>query len=892
MGHSRMSRSRSSLGRRNSQQNDIFCEKCNGHQRVVYQLLSNYIPGEDDDLYQDYYDNADNYRRQLEERYPLACSQCLDKVQRALSKQNYSFKTNILNTTLSKSRGDRISRTRTFPSRRWLVAGCCFLASNSALMIINTCGIFGPHILPSMGTFNALKYPSNMAGTLTPGIIAKAATKFNIMGLWPRAATFGSLLNSPTDDEDSGVVLFLVILITIIGASWDRLLFVQQRSPQKRIKEFGYYRRARITYFAAIAIQLFYLTAGSLWADRSVVMHLVFLVLHSSALVAVIQGRVIQDPIALKLHSRSNTPEGHSRPVSPTSSHRSKDTNARQYQQDNNPFSSSPQPQSQHHSRENRPNVKESSRHTFQPSSLDFTNSRPGSPNTDQIDWSPRKATPPVSGQLPAQFGMYRDSNFSRQYDDASASLGTSFAAVAATDKPQSFQERLQAQSTDNKFRSRAYEPSPLVAPDLMANLSRANMSLGEMFGFPSAKFQPPENHFAHRSVTKESSIQKSDPWSHRKDSESEPEDDFPSRRTTRFGQSRVNGRMDMDFQDDDEVENKHRFKSYSNRNQYDNDADDVFSQFRSMGSFGSKSGMTIDGREAFAAQTYFPPEPETGLEDNFLGVVKIVDDYVPPSQTPRTIAGRNLMMKKQKAPFWMALIVLTRIIVGLDGSEIEHWMWPWIQLVSKGLFVGAVLHAAVFWIVDVYQTIVTPAQTGKPGKSSKEKRNTTKDPFAPTVLHAAISCILLVVLVSRSVGVVSVMVKMILSKMTAQDSSNDNNDWVLDFDQRRRQAVLNEDEIMDWFPSVSEKLFSGMDWPVAVDTTTNTTTAAAAAGWAHDGLIVVFLAMLYVLRAGPVGPQQRTPTTTDKDGAKGQKNTIAASMGMSMSKSNKVKRQ
>jgi hypothetical protein len=74
-----------------------------------------------------------------------------------------------------------------------------------------------------------------------------------------------------------------------------------------------------------------------------------------------------------------------------------------------------------------------------------------------------------------------------------------------------------------------------------------------------------------------------------------------------------------------------------------------------------SKDGWALDGWEAFGAQRYFPPEPETGLEDNFFGIVKIVDDYLPLQQEPRSITGRNLMIKKRIARRWLVLILLCR---------------------------------------------------------------------------------------------------------------------------------------------------------------------------------------------------------------------------------------
>ncbi|KAF9283269.1 hypothetical protein BGZ68_005453 [Mortierella alpina] len=125
-----------------SSQDNFFCEMCNGHQRVVYQLLSNYIPDENDDNYEAYYDNADTYRKQLEERYPLACSACLDKVQKVLGKQNYQFKTTLLNATLSKSRGDLIEPHRKYPSAFWVLTGASWLSAHAALIAVELSGMY------------------------------------------------------------------------------------------------------------------------------------------------------------------------------------------------------------------------------------------------------------------------------------------------------------------------------------------------------------------------------------------------------------------------------------------------------------------------------------------------------------------------------------------------------------------------------------------------------------------------------------------------------------------------------------------------------------------------------------------------------------------------------
>jgi len=89
------------------------------------------------------------------------------------------------------------------------------------------------------------------------------------------------------------------------------------------------------------------------------------------------------------------------------------------------------------------------------------------------------------------------------------------------------------------------------------------------------------------------------------------------------------------------------------------------------FGSFGraslsepSRFNSLSNGQDAFGAQRFFPPEPETGLEDNFLGIVKIVDDYLPPQPGPRNIASRNLVFKKRLARGWFSLLFVCRSLL------------------------------------------------------------------------------------------------------------------------------------------------------------------------------------------------------------------------------------
>lgn len=214
---------------------------------------------------------------------------------------------------------------------------------------------------------------------------------------------------------------------------------------------------------------------------------------------------------------------------------------------------------------------------------------------------------------------------------------------------------------TDNRFHSRAYEPSPLANPSLITSMGLGNMSLGEMLGFPSAKFQPPENLFAHRSPSGEAGA-KNDVWSYRKSINS----GFSGSST------QVNRRRPL-VDDDDE----HRaLEDRTMDMDEDNDLSWTYSGSNRMG----ETGKTFAGRGAIAPQRYFPPEPETGLEDNFFGVVKIVDDYLPPTLEPRTIAARNLMLKKRMARRWLTITIVCRSSpLWMVGSSVRSRL-PWFN--------------------------------------------------------------------------------------------------------------------------------------------------------------------------------------------------------------------
>src|SRR5690554_2531466 len=130
------------------------------------------------------------------------------------------------------------------------------------------------------------------------------------------------------------------------------------------------------------------------------------------------------------------------------------------------------------------------SNNIFYPSGTDSPTfaSRPSSPDMNQMKWSPKKPSLSSASQ-PASFGMYRDPGHAQSRDghlfqERSQGLGSSGSFLG-----QGSSVHTNANNMDNKFRSRAYEPSPLANPSLITNMGLSNMSFGELLGFPSAKF-------------------------------------------------------------------------------------------------------------------------------------------------------------------------------------------------------------------------------------------------------------------------------------------------------------------------------------------------------------------------------------------------------------------
>ncbi|KAJ2233977.1 hypothetical protein IWW45_003774 [Coemansia sp. RSA 485] len=65
----------------------VFCSSCQRNQELVCQILSSYLPDEEDPEYNDRLQNAEKYASQLRRRYPLVCRNCQSRVDERLQQQ-------------------------------------------------------------------------------------------------------------------------------------------------------------------------------------------------------------------------------------------------------------------------------------------------------------------------------------------------------------------------------------------------------------------------------------------------------------------------------------------------------------------------------------------------------------------------------------------------------------------------------------------------------------------------------------------------------------------------------------------------------------------------------------------------------------------------------------
>lgn len=82
---------------------DFFCDRCQRNQALMRNLLAEYLPDEEDPAYEKYEAAYDDYKTELEERYPQVCQDCLPRVQDQIRNAGYAAKADHLRRIMEKS---------------------------------------------------------------------------------------------------------------------------------------------------------------------------------------------------------------------------------------------------------------------------------------------------------------------------------------------------------------------------------------------------------------------------------------------------------------------------------------------------------------------------------------------------------------------------------------------------------------------------------------------------------------------------------------------------------------------------------------------------------------------------------------------------------------------
>ncbi|OBZ85645.1 Integral inner nuclear membrane protein ima1 [Choanephora cucurbitarum] len=91
-----------STNRRTASTGNSLCESCQNKQGLIYHLLSEYIPDENDPDYQFKCDNAHNYEKELHRRHPI-CDDCQQKITGIVEDQYKVLKMRQVNENMSAS---------------------------------------------------------------------------------------------------------------------------------------------------------------------------------------------------------------------------------------------------------------------------------------------------------------------------------------------------------------------------------------------------------------------------------------------------------------------------------------------------------------------------------------------------------------------------------------------------------------------------------------------------------------------------------------------------------------------------------------------------------------------------------------------------------------------
>ncbi|KAK6347659.1 hypothetical protein TWF718_005498 [Orbilia javanica] len=136
----------------------VLCRSCENNHSIIVEQLANYLPEETDPNYEYLAEHIDDFRRQLEEKYPPVCDNCAPKVNSIIKGIRYNViskgMARVLVNTEKRIHSNQIAPPRTFSGIMlgnfmvlgWFAWGAAYWASIALLMFWQfTISIFALH---------------------------------------------------------------------------------------------------------------------------------------------------------------------------------------------------------------------------------------------------------------------------------------------------------------------------------------------------------------------------------------------------------------------------------------------------------------------------------------------------------------------------------------------------------------------------------------------------------------------------------------------------------------------------------------------------------------------------------------------------------------------------
>ncbi|KIW05300.1 uncharacterized protein PV09_03825 [Verruconis gallopava] len=134
------------------QESDIFCKQCMTNQHFVQQNLAEYLPDPSHPEYNKFLDNLEDYKADLERRYPQVCVDCAPRVNARLKATTYAAKADNLRRGLARKKASSLTpEWRKWGWRRLLIliGGVLWWASILGQVTWHLLGIL-PHATKQM----------------------------------------------------------------------------------------------------------------------------------------------------------------------------------------------------------------------------------------------------------------------------------------------------------------------------------------------------------------------------------------------------------------------------------------------------------------------------------------------------------------------------------------------------------------------------------------------------------------------------------------------------------------------------------------------------------------------------------------------------------------------